>query len=282
MLSKQQFSRFLVLVSVLLGNLVFTPLALGQNRLPDQWEGSEFRPPSNIGTPRSTQSGGRRNGGDRCVAPEYLPPTALVPRSGFGLTQESYPQISWYLPPNNAQALEVIIFNDQDQEIYSTWYTLNPSILPPRQDSATLPPNQSLDKGKIMSLQIPQNIGLSPLEIGKVYYWEVSLICDMNNRTRDLPTGGYIQRIVPNDQINTQLQQASPSEKIFLYANARLWYETLATLVNLEQLRPQGVNPPATMDSANINTVWIKLLNSAGLEQIAQQPVFIGAANPRQ
>lgn len=282
MLSKQQLSRFFFLTSILLGSLFFIPMALGQNRppqdisnrLPDQWESSEFRPPSNIGSPRSTQSGGRRNPNSRCIDSGQLLPTALVPLSGFGITQEPYPQISWYLPPSTAEAVEILIFNEQDQEIYSTWYSLK-STSPAQPVSVNPLPNQALDKGKIMSLQIPPHAGINPLEIGKLYYWEVSLICDMNNRTRDVPTGGYIQRIAPNTGLNAQLKQVSPPEQAVLYANARLWYETLALVVKMQQQNPQD---PAL--AGNINTVWAKLLSSAGLDQVAEQPLFLGAANP--
>ncbi len=259
------------------------PIALGQNRvpqnfssrLPDQWESSEFRPPA-TGSPNGTGGGGSRNPSSSCISPGQLLPTALVPVSSLGgITQEPYPQISWYLPPNRAEALEIIIFNEQDQEIYSTWYSLKPAS--PQQNFANPQPNQPLEKGKIMSLQIPPHTGINPLEIGKLYRWEVSLICDMNNRTRDIPTGGYIQRITPKDGLNTQLSQATPPDQAILYANAQLWYETLATVIKMQRQSPQD-----PILAANINTMWVKLLTSAGLEKVAEQPLFLGAANSQQ
>ena len=96
----------------------------------------------------------------------------------------------------------------------------------------------------------------------------------MNNRTRDIPTGGYLQRIDPDDALNAQLGQASPPEQAILYANARLWYETLATVVKMQRQSPQ--DPTLT---ASMNTIWTKLLNSAGLEKVAEQPLYLGAVN---
>lgn len=289
MLSKQQLPRFFFLTSILLGNLCFIPIALGQNRppqnpsnrLPDRWESSEFRPPAG-GNPNRTLGGGSRNPSSSCISSEQLLPTALVPSFSFGgITQEPYPQISWYLPPNRAEAVEIIIFldedgikNEQDQEIYSTWYALKPTFFP-LQNSGSPIPSQPLDQGKIMSLQIPPNTGINPLEIGKLYRWEVSLICDMNNRTRDLPTAGYIQRIPPKDGLNAQLGQATPPDQAILYANAQLWYETLATVIKMQR---QGSQDPLL--AANMNTMWVKLLTSAGLESVAEQPLFLGAVNP--
>lgn len=285
MLSKQQLPRFFFLTSILLGNLCFfMPIALGQNRvpqnfsnrLPDQWESDEFRPPT-TGSPNGTRPGGSRNPSSSCISSGQLLPTALVPASSLGgITQEPYPQISWYLPPNRAEALEITIFNEQNQEVYSTWYSLKPASSP-QQNFANPLPNQPLDKGKIMSLQIPPHTGISPLEIGKLYRWEVSLICDVNNRTRDIPTGGYIQRIAPKDELNSQLAQATPPDQAILYANAQLWYETLATVIKMQRQSPQD-----PILAANINNMWVKLLTSAGLEKVAEQPVFLSAANSQQ
>lgn len=280
MLNKQLLPRFLFLTSVLLGNLWFIPYALGQNRppqtvsnrLPDQWESSDFRPPSN-GSPRTTQSGGRRHPNSSCINANHLLPTALVPPSGFGITQAPYPQISWYLPPNAAEAVEIIIFNEQYQEVYSTWYSLKSAA-----SSRSTPPNSGSNpvpsKGEIMSLQISNHAGINPLEVGKLYYWKVSLICDVNNRTRDILTGGYLQRVAPDEVLNAQLKQASPSEQAILYANARLWYETLATVVKMQRQSSQDPTLTATM-----NPIWVKLLNSAGLEKVAEQPLYLGAVD---
>lgn len=283
MLSKQQLPRFFFLTSILLGNLSFIPLALGQNRppqtfssrLPDRWESSEFRPPAS-GNPTGIAGGGSRNPNSSCISGQLLP-TALVPVSSLGgITQEPYPQLSWYLPANRAEALEISIVNEQDQDIYSTWYALKPASSP-QQNLTNLQPSQPLDQGKIMSLQIPPNAGINPLEIGKLYRWEVSLICDMNNRTRDIFTRGYIQRIPPKDGLNTQLSQANPPDQAILYANAQLWYETLATVIKMQR---QSSQDPVL--AANINTMWVKLLTSAGLEKVAEQPLFLGAANSQQ
>ena len=281
MLKQHPLSHYLLLTGLILGNLVVVPIALGQdrppqtisNRLPDQWESSDFRPPSSIGTPGSTQSGGRRNPNAACTTPGQPLPTALVPSSGFGITQEPYPQISWYMPPTTAQAVEFILFDDRNQEVYTTWYSLNNNP-PPSGSQSNQSPVVFPDKGGIMSLQVPQNVGLKPLAIGQLYRWDVSLICDMNNRTRDFPTMGYIQRIAPNPVLNAQLQQAEPREQVFLYANARLWYETLATVVEIQRSQTQDLS-----SAANIETVWVQLLNSAGLDKIAQQGVFLGAMN---
>ena len=280
-------------------------------RIPDQWEQSDFRPPRNIGSPRSTQSGGRRDPGDTCINPDLPLPTAIVPPSGFGITQEPYPQISWYMPPNLAEAVEFILFNEANEEIYSVQYALNPENLSPARSSTPqtqFTPAQGepsllsiasepiesapIEKGQIMSLQIPRHVGIQPLAVGSIYKWEVSLICDINNRTRDLPTTGYVQRLLPNPDLKAEIQQASPPEQVFIYANARLWYETLASVISLQPDRPtsptNGVANPllsslnletsSRMEDEDIDAIWVALLNSAGLEKIAQQTVSLRAS----
>jgi|GEM_PF-1526526 len=299
------------MISIVLILSMFS-IASGQNnanrsrRIPDQWEQSDFRPPRNIGSPRSTQSGGRRNPSSNCINPALPPPTALVPPSGFGITQEPYPQISWYMPPNLAAAVEFILFDEDDDEIYSVQYALNPGNLPPDRSSVPQPqftsaqgepspaPVESVpvEKGQVMSLQIPRHVGIQPLAVGSIYRWEVSLICDINNRTRDLYTTGYVQRLLSNPDLKAQIQQASPPEQVFIYANARLWYETLASVISLQPdrqtsqtsqtngvasplLTPLNLETGSGMEDENIDAIWVALLNSVGLEQIAQQTLSL-------
>lgn len=304
------------MISIVLILSMFS-IASGQNnanrsrRIPDQWEQSGFRPPRNVGTPSSTQSGGRRGPGDTCINSALPPPTALVPPSGFGITQEPYPQISWYMPPNLAEAVEFILFNENDEEVYSVQYALNPGNSPPARSSFPEPqftsaqgesspipvesaPIESapIEKGQVMSLQIPRHVGIQPLAVGSIYRWEVSLICDINNRTRDLPTTGYVQRLLSNPDLKAQIQQVSPPDQVFIYANARLWYETLASVISLQPDRPTSptngaANPllsplnletGSRMEDENIDAIWVALLNSAGLEKIAQQTVSLRAS----
>ncbi len=316
--------------------LIFSMLSIasGQNnanrsrRIPDRWEQSDFRPPRNIGSPRSTQSGGRRDIGSNCINPDLPPPTALVPPSGFGITQEPYPQISWYMPPNLAEAVEFILFNEDNEEIYYVQYALNPGNQPSARSSFPQSHSQTqltsaqgepsstpiastssisvpvesvpvesvpVEKGQVMSLQIPQQVGIPPLTVGSIYRWEVSLICDINNRTRDLHTKGYVQRLLSNPDLNAQIQQASPLEQVFIYANARLWYETLASAIRLQPdqanqisqtssaanplLTPLNPETGSRREDENIEAIWVALLNSAGLEQIAQQTISLRASS---
>ncbi|NJL88517.1 MAG: DUF928 domain-containing protein [Coleofasciculaceae cyanobacterium SM2_1_6] len=294
-------------------------IASGQNnanrsrRIPDQWEQSDFRPPRNIGSPRSTQSGGRRNPGGNCINPALPPPTALVPPSGFGITQEPYPQISWYMPPNLAEAVEFILFNENDEEIYAVQYALNPGNSTLARSAFSQPQLSSTqgepapapvgsvpaEKGQVMSLQIPHQVGIQPLTVGSIYRWEVSLICDINNRTRDLHTTGYVQRLLSNPDLQAQIQQANPPEKVFIYANARLWYETLASVISLQPdrqpsqtsqtngtaspvLTPLNPEVGARIEEENTEAIWAALLNSVGLEQIAQQTISLRASSADQ
>lgn len=334
--------RGLVMIPVMSIVLILSMLSIasGQNnanrsrRIPDRWEQSDFRPPRNIGSPRSTLSGGRRGDGT-CINPDLPPPTALVPPSGFGITQEPYPQISWYMPPNLAEAVEFILFNEDNEEIYYVQYALNPGNQPSARSSFPQSHSQTqltsaqgepsstpiastssisvpvesvpvesvpVEKGQVMSLQIPQQVGIPPLTVGSIYRWEVSLICDINNRTRDLHTKGYVQRLLSNPDLNAQIQQASPLEQVFIYANARLWYETLASAIRLQPDRqanqinhtsqttqtsdaasplftPLNLETGSRVEDENIDAIWVALLNSAGLEQIAQQNISLRASS---
>lgn len=227
------------------------------NRIPNQWE-LGFRPPQRTGpgAPVNTQGGATR--GDDCL-PQGQGPTALVPASGVGTTVAEYPTIFWYMPQTSASEVQFVLNDANDQEVYSVKYALTKSA----QDGLASP--------GIMSLTLPAHANLSPLKIGEEYRWQVRLICDASDSSAPVwAADGGIKRIAPNLSLNSRLQQANPQERIAVYAEERVWYETVASLVELMRDRP---NDPTLAEA------WDKLLNSVGLEGIAEKPESQGVSN---
>jgi len=52
--------------------------------------------------------------------------------------------------------------------------------------------------------------------------------------------------------------------KVIAYARNGIWYETLATLAEMRRLAP---------NDSRLTTEWTQLLQSQGLESIADQPL---------
>lgn len=221
-------------------------------QIPDQWG---FRAPRGPGAPApvNTASGGRRGG---CNSGETAP-TSLVPFTSVngaviqkGTTIAEYPTFFWYMPSTSASAAEFVLSDAKGDDVYRAQYTLAQS------GKAGLP------TPGIMSLTLPAYANLSPLNVGEEYYWTLALICNPTDRSGDVMAQGWIERIQPDSALVNRVQQATPQERVGIYANARLWYETLTTLDELRRNQP---------NSTDLATAWDKLLKAGGLDTMAQR-----------
>lgn len=212
------------------------------NQLPKQWE---FRAPRGPGAPApDNRQGGATRGGE-CIEDDTQL-TALVPASGIGVTANEYPTVFWYMPKSSASELEFVLRDATEREIYSIKYALAKSP----QGLVTSTPG-------IMSLSVPVLASFSPLEIGQEYRWSLALICNPIDRSSDDTVEGKIKRILPDSMLIQKVQQSTPQERITLYANARLWYETVGTMVELQRKQPINYE---------LKEAWRKLLNSVDLD----------------
>jgi hypothetical protein len=80
------------------------------------------------------------------------------------------------------------------------------------------------------------NIRLTP---GVLYKWSVSLVRDAAQRSYDVLTAGTIERVELPNELRGQLVHANKMTSARLYARAGLWYDTIATLSDLIDTRPQ-------------------------------------------
>lgn len=219
-----------------------------------------FSPPR----PPSADLPDRREGGATrgpCITDrKHL--TALVPVSGIGQTIDQYPTIYWYMPKMSskdalAPALEFTLRDAKDQKIYSAQYRL-----PKSADGIVGTPG-------LMSLRVDKSY---PLQTGQEYNWELRLMCDStdSDRSDDQIVEGGFKRVTADPNLVLRLQQATPQDRVAIYANAQLWYETLGTLIELRRDRP---------NDQNLADAWDKLLNTVYLNKIAKEPLVQGARN---
>lgn len=218
-----------------------------------------FVPPLGTGAPVNREGGGTRG---PCIKGDK-PLTALVPASGVGETMSQSPTVFWYMPrispdkPQETPAVEFVLWDANDQEVYSTKYRL-----PKSSEGVEGTPG-------VMSLTIPD---LYPLKIGQEYRWQLTVICNYPtpDHSQDSFVEGKLKRVTSDPNLESRIQQASPQERVALYAQAKLWYDTLGTLVSLRRDRP---NDPYLADA------WNKLLLAIDLPKISTEPVFQGAKN---
>ncbi len=265
-------SRFPILaVALTLGLAVKVPaqvpLESRSSSLSSRLE-SAFSPPQGPGAPNpdNTQGGATRG---PCIATDSKPPQALIPADGIGETVAEYPTIFWYMPkllPDDAStppdkaskpAVQFVLKDANNQEIYSATYPLAKSA-----EGVVGAP------GGIMSLTVAKGY---PLKIGQEYHWELTVMCDSTETTDQsgtMPMDGRIKRVEAAPTLAVRLQQATPQERVALYATEKLWFETVATLIELRRDRP---------NDTNLADAWGKLLASVGLDIISKEPLFPAA-----
>ena len=198
-------------------------------------------------------------GGSRCPCEtgDSKPFAALLPASGMGETVAEYPTVFWYMPKISSEdrpapTVKFVLRDEKSQEVYSTTYVLVRS----REGFVGSP--------GIMSLTA---VTPTPLEIGREYRWQLTLRCDstdLEDRSRDETWESGLKRVQPDPNLVIRVQQATPEERVALYADARLWYETVGTLLELRREYP---------NDKNLADAWKTLLNSVGLKTISEEPL---------
>lgn len=206
--------------------------------IPVRWE---FKPPK-AGNPRVGRFGAATRGDPSSCIQGNQRVTALVPASGEGTTVSAYPTFFWYLPRTSARQVEFVLKDEREQEIYSTKFAI------------TGTPG-------VMNLSLPRYAALPPLEIGKEYTWLLAVICNPD-RSADAIASAEVKRVAPDANLVSKFGQATPQERVALYADARLWYDTLNYLSYLRRYYP---NDSAAAES------WKNLLQSAELANIAEE-----------
>lgn len=200
-------------------------------------------PPTNANNPSSTAGGGvRGNSAGLCIA-ENDALTALGPKDQKLTTVAATPTLFFYIPeiintvPRVPLEAELVITDKMGKDLAGTPLKLEL-------------PNQS----GIIKLSLPEDI---KLESGQEYIWQFSILCDPSDRGSDAWIQGTLQRTELTSSVLSELAGATPLKQAELYAQARIWNETLEIAA---QLREQDQTP------------WEQLLESVGLDQLAEIP----------
>ena len=214
-----------------------------------------FRPPPTLPlVPENRVTGVCRS--NRCFSEKYLL-TAIVPVSGVGETIAAEPTVFWYVPEIDfdtyalSPAMEFLLIDASKQTVLSVKYPLAKSA------------NAIVGSPGIQSLSVshPQ-----PVKFGEAYHWEVSLTCDSTSTDRscDMFVEGGFKRVKPDPTLAQDLLQATPYERVAIYAKAGLWYETVESLLELRRKYP---------NDKNLAEAWKTLLKTVMLDHISSAPI---------
>lgn len=218
----------------------------------------KFNAPSTLGVPGRRVAGGAREMDNKNCLSQPKPLTAVVPASNIGLTTLENPTLFFYVPLTSAPALEFVVLDENKSVIKKQIY--KPS-----------------DKAGVFGIPVT---GAS-LEVGKQYSWFFSIICNPKERSKDKVVQGAIKRIKLEPQLSTKLENASPQERVNLYAAASIWQDSLTTLAQLLYARP---------NDEELKADWKALLTaeSVGLDKesrvstdLVNEPLIQGQEAPQ-
>ncbi|NEQ26004.1 MAG: DUF928 domain-containing protein, partial [Microcoleus sp. SIO2G3] len=202
---------------------------------------------------RGQVPGRQRGGARRTDCPDLRALTALVPVTEIqtqtlpetyvgGTTTAEYPTFWFYVPASLDADLraEFILQDDTGANIY-------------RINSADFPASEQTPG--LIGIALPASI--APLEMGRVYRWYFNLNCGSEV---PLSVQGGIERIPLDPNLANQLANASAQEQANLYLANGIWYDAATVLAQLHRTHPTD---------ATIESSWINLLRSIGLEDLA-------------
>jgi hypothetical protein len=187
-----------------------------------------YRPPAR-GKPRARVGGGVRGGG------RDLPSLHVLVPEHTGQTLSDQPSLFWYLdgpPPEDATLVFTLI------------------------DETSVEPLVEAE------LERPARAGIYRIELaehavrlgrGTEYEWSVVLVVDPEQRSKDIVSAGWIDRV----EAPADLGAAGESHSVRAYAEHGLWYDALAAASERIRADPASPEPRGARDA---------LLRQVGLE----------------
>lgn len=174
---------------------------------------------------------------------QYSTPTMNRTKRVLGLTVVEHPTFWFYVPYplTSTRSAEFVLQDDNGKDIYQS------SLI----ESGTTP--------GVVGFKLPSTV--PALEVSKRYHWYFQIHC---NSDETVFVDGWVERVALKPLLKSQLAQATPQERVTLYAQAGIWHEALTALAKLRSKNPED---------AKLRAEWDKLLESIDLKAIAQEPI---------
>jgi Domain of Unknown Function (DUF928) len=205
-----------------------------------------FNPPKG-GAPKQTRGGASRNGDLVCIqsAMDSMKQLVLLSPtdSNYGLTVAARPSMFVYLPATTARKALFSVKDESGKSVHQSVVAIPAS-------------------GGIVQVALPSKA--PSLELNKNYVWGLAVLCGDQLKPGSPFVSSWIRRVAPPTTLATAMQKSPSLEQAALYGFNGIWYDTLTTLADLKQQKPND----ATLDST-----WKELLKSVGLERVAAKPI---------
>ena len=173
-----------------------------------------YRPPLR-GAP-----GGRVGGGTRGIGDELITLFVLAPNH-VGLTTQEQPTLYWYLSKPTNLPIEITIIEDQ-------------AIYPLLEKRISVPIQPGINRIRVADY----GVSLWP---GEQYRWFIAAIPAADRRSKDIITGGFIERVEVSEAIRVKLSQADRQQIPHIYAEAGIWYDMIMAISELIEANPDDL-----------------------------------------
>jgi hypothetical protein len=216
--------------------------------------GSQLKAPS-VGQPAGGTEGGGTRGG-KCPGDLTKDLTPLLPTTHLGRTFSAQPTLFIYVPTPLNNTVEFELVDERENTVYKNSFNLT-----------TKQPG-------IVALLLPDNDKSSEIKVGKNYQWYLTVQCSSFNdsdQSANPFVSGWIHRLELTSTDKNTLEKASLPERLKIYNDKVVWYETLGTLAQLRRDNPTD---------AAIARQWTDLLKAVKLDRLSQQPLVESQIQP--
>jgi Domain of Unknown Function (DUF928) len=165
----------------------------------------KYAPPKEAGTGARVDGDGASRGEE--TVPELL--LALTPKTGAATTTRAQPSLFCF--QNRSVGKPFLVTITEPKKPYPFFVLFGSDL------AAGI---KRVDLADFNKTLVP----------GVEYEWNVLIRPDPANRSADLRASGRIKRVEPSAELTKKLKESPPSEHAAIYAEAGIWYDTLAAL----------------------------------------------------
>ena len=191
--------------------------------------------PALRGAPAGRVAGGTRGSGEDNVFLLVLAPDHV------GLTIQQQPSLYWFLSAPTEWPLEFTLIEAK---------AVNP-LIERRLDSPRKPGIQRIRLADY-ALNLQDNV---------LYRWFITLIPDPERRSKDILSGGFIQKTQPTGELREKPDKKDKTKEVHTCAEAGLWYDAFTAACDLIERSP---------DDVHLRQMRSSLLEQVGLDHVAK------------
>jgi Domain of Unknown Function (DUF928) len=168
--------------------------------------------------PKRGAPGGRVGGGTRGIQREAFLLSVLAPDHS-GLTTSEQPSLYWFISSSTSLPVELTVMDPQGAQ-------------PILETRLPAPVTAGVHRIRLSDYNVR-------LASGAAHRWFVSVVPDPDRRSKDIMAGGAIERVEMPEGLKAKLAQAAKPDLPPIYAQAGLWYDTVAAISELIEAAPQ-------------------------------------------